>query len=425
MDYRQTIQYLYDNLPMFHRIGSAALKNDLSNSLALDNAFGLPHQKYKTIHVAGTNGKGSVSHLLAAVLQNAGFKTGLFTSPHLKDFRERIKVNGIMISEKAVVCFVEKFIEMNRELNLKSSFFELTAAMALDHFRNEKIDIAVIEVGLGGRLDSTNIITPELSVITNISFDHTAILGNTLEKIAAEKAGIIKPSVPVVVGEHQPETVNIFIEKARQQKAPIVFADQDYRSAVDENGNLAFSNQYSLLYSHVIPGLKGNYQQKNFLTVIAAIEILKKQWQITDEAVKNGFAHVVELTGLQGRWQQLGKNPKIICDTGHNEAGIRWVITQLMKEKFEKLHIVFGVVNDKDVNSILPILPTNAYYYFTKASIERSLDETILKTKATAVGLEGNAYSTVKEALDAAKSNAGINDLIFVGGSTFVVAEVV
>jgi dihydrofolate synthase/folylpolyglutamate synthase len=423
MDYRQTIQYLYDNLPMFHRIGSAALKNDLSNSLALDNAFGLPHKKYKTIHVAGTNGKGSVSHLLAAILQSAGYKTGLFTSPHLKDFRERIRVNGNMITEEAVVCFVEKFIEMNRELNLQSSFFELTAAMALDHFRNEKVDIAVIEVGLGGRLDSTNIITPELSIITNISFDHTAILGNTLEKIATEKAGIIKPTVPVVVGEYQPETANVFIKTAKQQKATIVFADQDFSLVADENGNLSFSTQNSFLYQNVISGLKGNYQQKNFLTVITSLEIMKKQWQITDEAVKNGFAHVVELTGLLGRWQQLGEKPKIICDTGHNEAGIRWVTAQLRKEKFEKLHIVFGVVNDKDVNSILPLLPTPATYYFTKAAIERALDEKILQEKAADFGLKGVTFPTVAQAFDAAKKDASENDLIFVGGSTFVVAE--
>jgi len=425
MDYQETIKYLYDNLPMFHRIGPAALKNDLSNTMALDEVFGHPHNSYKTIHIAGTNGKGSVSHLLASVFQRAGYKTGLFTSPHLKDFRERIRINGEMISEDEVVKFVGEFIEKNKTLNLQVSFFELTAAMAFSFFRKMGVDIAVIEVGLGGRLDSTNIITPELSIITNISFDHTAILGNTLEKIAVEKAGIIKKGIPVVIGEHNSKTSSVFMEKANQENAPFLFADKEYFSTTNEIGNLSFSNHCSLLYRDIAAKLKGDYQQKNFLTVIAAIEILKKKWRITDDAIREGFAKVTELTGLQGRWQQLGENPKIICDTGHNEAGIRWIIEQLLKERFEKLHIVFGVVNDKDVSTILSLLPTNAEYYFTKASIERALDEAILKEKATVFGLNGNSYSSVQRAMDAAKSNANKNDLIFVGGSTFVVAEVV
>jgi dihydrofolate synthase/folylpolyglutamate synthase len=425
MDYQQTIQYLYDNLPMFHRIGPAALKNDLSNTMALDEAFGYPRTNYKSIHVAGTNGKGSVSHLLASIFQRAGYKTGLFTSPHLKDFRERIRINGEMISEDEVVTFTDEFIEKNKKLNLQVSFFELTTAMAFSYFRKMGVDVAVIEVGLGGRLDSTNIITPVLSIITNISFDHTAILGNSLEKIAVEKVGIIKKGIPVVVGEHHPKTSPVFIEKANRENAPLLFADKAYFSKSDENGNLSFSNQCSILYRDITTALKGDYQKKNFLTVIAAIDILKKKWKITDDAVREGFAQVAELTGLQGRWQQLGENPKIICDTGHNEAGIRLIMEQLMEERFERLHIVFGMVNDKDVGTILPLLPTNAEYYFTKASIERALDEAILKEKATVFGLNGNSYPTVREALRAAKSNANKNDLIFVGGSTFVVAEVV
>jgi dihydrofolate synthase/folylpolyglutamate synthase len=409
---------------MFHRIGSAALKNDLSNTLILDEAFGYPHRSFKTIHVAGTNGKGSVSHLLAAVLQSAGYKTGLFTSPHLKDFRERIRVNGAMIDERFVVNFVEEFISKNNQLKLQASFFELTTIMAFDHFKDEGVDIAIIEVGLGGRLDSTNIITPELSIITNISFDHTAILGNTLEKIAAEKAGIIKPGIPVIIGEFQPETAVVFTLKAANEKAPLLFADQEYRSTTTDNGELSFYKNCSLLYNNIIAGLKGNYQLKNFLTVIAAIGVLIEKWNIQHTAVQQGFARVTEITGLQGRWQQLGDNPKIICDTGHNEAGISWVVEQLKKETFEKLHIVFGVVNDKDSKSILALLPADAEYYFTRAAIERALDENMLKEQAALFGLKGNAYVSVTEAIAAAKKAAAKNDLIFVGGSTFVVAEV-
>lgn len=425
MDYQQTIQYLYDNLPMFHRIGPAALKNNLDNTLALDESFGFPHRQYKTIHVAGTNGKGSVSHLLAAILQSAGYKTGLFTSPHLKDFRERIRVNGEMISEEDVVSFVEKFIKNNNKLNLQASFFELATSMAFNYFRSMKVDVAVVEVGLGGRLDSTNVITPELSIITNISFDHTAILGNTLKKIAIEKAGIIKHGIPVIVGEYHPETSDVFIEKSNFENAPLLFADQEFHSITDSNGIFSFYQHDLLLYNNLSPELKGYYQQKNFLTVISSLEILKKKWIIPEEAVSEGFSHVTRLTGLQGRWQQLGENPKIICDTGHNEDGIRNVVLQLQNEPFDRLHIIFGMVNDKDVNTVLTYLPKDAKYYFTKASIERALDQHILSEKASVFGLKGNPYPSVKEALNAAKLNAGINDLIFVGGSTFVVAEVI
>ncbi|HUM88949.1 MAG TPA: folylpolyglutamate synthase/dihydrofolate synthase family protein [Prolixibacteraceae bacterium] len=424
MDYQQTIHYLYENLPMFHRIGPAALKNDLSNTKTLDNAYGFPHQHFKTVHIAGTNGKGSVSHMLAAIFQSAGYKTGLFTSPHLIDFRERIKVNGEMIPENDVVNFVSDFIERNKILNLQASFFELTTIMAFDFFRKEKVDIAIVEVGLGGRLDSTNIITPELSVITNISFDHTAILGHTLDKIASEKAGIIKTGVPVIIGESHPKTCNVFLEKASQTGSPITFADEEFLSKTQKNGELSIFSHYKKMYENITPELKGDYQQKNILTVIAAIEVLKEKINITDEAVRNGIAQVTSLTGLQGRWQQLCETPRIICDTGHNEAGMRWVAGQLKREKYNRLHIVFGMVSDKDTSSVLALLPTSADYYFTKAPIERALDEINLKEKANSFGLNGNAYPTVKEALDAAKKRAGKNDLIFVGGSTFIVAEI-
>jgi dihydrofolate synthase / folylpolyglutamate synthase len=426
MDYKETIKYLYDNLPMFHRVGPAALKNNLDNTLALDKSFGFPHSQYKTIHVAGTNGKGSVSHLLAAILQSAGYKTGLFTSPHLKNFRERIRVNGEMIPEEDVVKFVEEFIGKNRTLNLQTSFFELTACMAFDYFRTRKVDVAVIEVGLGGRLDSTNIISPVLSIITNISFDHTAILGNTLEKIAIEKAGIIKDNIPVIIGETQAETAAIFTEKAREKNSPILFADKIYKIHQQAHGTYFSFSSSDTEPVKVDLGLKGIYQQKNLATVLSSVDILRKiGFKIDKQEVNFGLKNVVSLTGLQGRWQQLGENPLIISDTGHNEAGIRLVVDQLLKEPFDRLHIVFGMVNDKDVNTILSLLPENAEYYFTKASIERALDENILMTKATSYGLRGNAYPSVQKALDAAKLNAGKNDLIFVGGSTFVVAEVV
>jgi len=426
MDYQQTIKYLYDNLPMFHRIGPAALKNNLDNTFALDDSYNHPHRHYKTIHVAGTNGKGSVSHMLSAILQSAGYKTGLFTSPHLKDFRERIRVNGEMIEEKNVVKFVEEYINKNKILNLQTSFFELTTCMALDHFKNEEVDVAVIEVGLGGRLDSTNIITPELSVITNISYDHTSILGNTLQKIAGEKAGIIKPMIPVVIGETQIETTDIFTEKARETNSPILFADKRYMVIQKEDGSFTYNLSIN---SDPIPtdiGLKGIYQQKNLATVLSSVDILRERGFIIDEiSLKDGLKNVVPLTGIQGRWQQMGENPKIICDTGHNEGGIRQIIAQLRNEKYDQLHLVFGMVNDKDVDSVLSLLPVDAVYYFTKASIERALNENILMGKAASYGLKGSSYSTVQEAYATARRNAGKNDLIFVGGSTFVVAEVV
>jgi len=426
MEYQQAIKFLYEQLPMYQRVGPVAYKNNLDNTLALDEAFHHPHRNFKTIHVAGTNGKGSVSHMLASVLQSAGYKVGLYTSPHLKDFRERMKVNGNMISEEAVSNFVERYIELNKQLKLEPSFFELTVLMAFDYFAAEKIDIAVVEVGLGGRLDSTNIISPEISIITNISFDHMNLLGDTLEKIAIEKAGIIKSEIPVVIGEHHPQTFSVFAEKALYENAPLLFADQEYHLSVSENGTINVGNQRFILYQNIAPDLKGDYQQKNILTVVAAIEILKKKdWKISTEAVLYGFSKVVEQTGLMGRWQQLGKNPKIICDTGHNEGGISWIVEQLKNEKYDNLHIVFGMVNDKDIENALKLLPVNATYYFTKASIERALDEKQLRKQAFEHGLNGECYPTVEQALAAAKKNALPSDFIYIGGSTFVVAEVI
>jgi dihydrofolate synthase/folylpolyglutamate synthase len=426
MDYRQTIEYLFENLPMFHRVGPAALKNNLDNSLTLDKNYNYPHRYYKTIHIAGTNGKGSVSHMLASVLQSAGYKTGLFTSPHLKDFRERIRVNGEMITEKAVVDFNQGYIEKNRLMKLQTSFFELTACMAFSYFKDLNVDVAVIEVGLGGRLDSTNIINPVLSVITNISFDHTSILGNTLEKIAFEKAGIIKCGIPVVIGETQSETEILFKNIALKNSARIAFSDQEYQIKKQNNGLFSALNNSDNQFNNIELELKGNYQKKNLATVLMSIEkLIETGFIIHEEDIRKGLKNVILNTGLLGRWQETGTKPKIICDTGHNEAGIRLVMDQLKSEPHDQLHIVFGMVNDKDVDSILSLLPPNAVYYFTKAQVERALNEKILKEKASSFQLKGESYQTVVEAMEAAKSNAKEKDLIFVGGSTFVVAEVV
>jgi dihydrofolate synthase / folylpolyglutamate synthase len=426
MDYQQTIDYLFENLPMFHRVGPAALKNNLDNTLALDKAYENPHRQYKTIHIAGTNGKGSVSHTLASVLQCSGYKTGLFTSPHLKDFRERIRVNGEMIPEEAVINFIQRYIEKNRTMKLQTSFFELTACMAFNYFSEMDVDVAVIEVGLGGRLDSTNIISPVLSIITNISYDHVSILGNTLEKIAIEKAGIIKVNTPVVIGETQPETELIFRNFASKKNAPIFFADQELHINKQYNGLYSASSNRNSELIDIELELKGNYQQKNLATVLTASQKLKEiGFNIEEKNIREGLKNVVAQTGLLGRWQEIGKNPRIICDTGHNEAGIRFVMEQLENEHHNQLHIVFGMVNDKDIESILPLLPLKAVYYFTKAKVERALNEKILQEKAALFRLTGKSYPTVNEALDAAISNANANDLIFVGGSTFVVAEVV
>ena len=425
MDYLEAIKYIYGQLPMYQRSGPAAYKNNLDNTLALDLLFDHPHKNFRTVHVAGTNGKGSVSHMMASVLQEAGYKVGLYTSPHLKDYRERIRINGEMISEQSVCGFLDRFLFLNKDLRIEPSFFELSVMMAFDYFSSEKVDLAVIEVGLGGRLDSTNIVRPEVAVITNISFDHMSMLGNSLPAIAAEKAGIIKSGIPVIIGELQTEVLGVFQTKASGIGAPIQFADQEYQAAKDVEGKYSVTRQKSELYSHIELDLKGDYQVKNLITVIAAIEQLKaKKIKIHDKDVMQGLSKVMLNTGLKARWQQIGDRPKVICDSGHNEAGIQLVVEQLRKMKYRQLHFVFGTVKDKDLSAILPLLPTDAIYYFTKADIDRAMNENNLRSFAVEFNLKGEAYPSVTEAFETAKKNAGEDDLIFIGGSTFVVAEV-
>ncbi|MCD6355450.1 MAG: bifunctional folylpolyglutamate synthase/dihydrofolate synthase, partial [Prolixibacteraceae bacterium] len=430
MNYKETIEYLFTHLPMFQRVGPAAYKNNLKNTLQLDNLYGQPSRRFKSIHVAGTNGKGSVSHMLAAVFQSAGFKTGLYTSPHLKNFRERIKINGKMIPEKKVIEWVSQFKINNKKWNIQPSFFELTMTLAFDYFAQSAVDIAIVEVGMGGRLDSTNIITPELSVITNIGFDHTAFLGDSIEKIAEEKAGIIKPEVPVVIGETQPETEDVFRRFAARAKAQLFFADKEY-SVEYSMLDLKRKQVVSLLKdgAPVFAGLKldlrGMYQKKNLPAVIKTLKLMAaKGWQISDAAIFNGLGKVTELTGLQGRWQIIGANPMIVCDTGHNEDGIREVVEQLSQTPHKKLHFIFGLVSDKDPQKVLALLPQDATYYFTRAQIPRAMDEKTLADRSALFGLKGNNYPAVKQAFNEAKKNSGREDLIFIGGSTFVVAEV-
>lgn len=416
---------------MFHRVGPAAYKPDLSNTISICNALGNPENKFRSIHIAGTNGKGSTSHLLAAILQEAGYKTGLYTSPHLKDFRERIRIDGKMIPKPRVV----KFVADHRKLfeNVQPSFFEWTVGLAFDHFAKEQVDIAVIETGLGGRLDSTNVITPLVSVITNISFDHTNLLGKTLKKIATEKAGIIKKEIPVVIGETQEEVKSVFEKKAKKEKAPIRFADEEFQlSGLQHTKTIPPSlianvkAGKNLLYKDLRCGLPGLYQQKNIATVLSAIDSLRESgFVITEKAIRKGFQNVIRLTGLQGRWQVISRKPLTIADTGHNEAGIKEVVAQLKKTPYKNLHIVFGVVNDKDPSRVLALLPKNAAYYFCRANLPRSMDAGELAQKAAKSGLKGKSFSTVKKALKTAQSSALQGDMIFVGGSTFVVAEVI
>ena len=422
MNYEETVEYLYNQMPAYQRVGGIAYKEGLDNSLALDAHFGYPHRHYRTIHVAGTNGKGSTSHLLAAVLSEAGYKVGLYTSPHLIDFRERIRVNGEMIEQQFVVDFVKNHREAFEPI--MPSFFELTMEMAFLYFQFMEVDVAIIETGLGGRLDSTNIISPNLSIITNIGFDHMQYLGKTLPKIAAEKAGIIKPNTPVVIGEIENEEVReVFLKKAQQENAPIVFAEEtmdNFKSEKTSDGWVLNNDSYQNLKNE----LGGWVQNKNARTVLTSIhELLKLDYKIPNQAVYRGFANVVELTGLMGRWQTLQQKPRVVCDTGHNEHGIRYIVKQLAIENYETLRIVFGMANDKDTSTILSIMPKNAVYYFTQASVERALDVNILADNASEYGLEGNRYSSVKLALEAAKENANENDLIFIGGSSFIVAD--
>ena len=394
---------MFQQLPMYQRIGKQAFKKDLSNTLKLAEHLDHPESKFKSIHVAGTNGKGSVSHMLASVLQSAGYKTGLYTSPHLKDFRERIRINGQMISQEEVISFIEEnqiFLGQN-----KLSFFEMTVGMAFDHFAKEKVDIAIIETGMGGRLDSTNIITPVLSVITNIGLDHTAFLGEDLGTIALEKAGIIKEKTPVVIGERHIDTSKVFEEKAHEKNSKIFFA-QDYS------------------FPKYQTDLKGSYQKKNLRTVLASLKVIRELgWDLSEESIINGLRNVKLHTGLQGRWDVIREKPKVICDTAHNAEGLKLVLKQLKKEKFQQLHIVLGVVSDKDLSTILPLFPTEAKYYFSKPDVPRGLDSKILKDTAANYNLEGDNYDTVHDAFLAAEEEALDEDVIFIGGSNFTVAE--
>ena len=426
MTYEETIKYIYGRMPLFQVVGSSAYKEGLDGMRAFDEVLGHPHTSFKTIHVAGTNGKGSSSHTLASVLQSAGYKVGLFTSPHLKDFRERVRVNGEMMSKDFVVDFVEKYGKVFDVIY--PSFFEVCVAMAFSYFQQEKVDVAVIEVGLGGRLDSTNIITPELSVITNISFDHTNMLGNTLGEIAAEKAGIMKPGVPVVIGEaEEPEIRNVFLQKASAVGAPIHFVDQEIASCKVEPG---FADKTAVLNFNIdgtsfSTTLLGDYQHRNMQTAFLAVKYLREVgFEISDEALKHGFLNTVGQTHLLGRWQQLGDNPLTLCDTGHNEAGIRFVTAQIERTPHNNIRFIYGVMKDKDVEHILPLLPQDAIYYYTQASTPRAMPCDELKRRANAGGLKGEAYANVADAMAAAQRDAEPGDLIFVGGSTYVVAEI-
>lgn len=424
MTYKETLDWLFAQLPMYQREGQAAYKANLDNTLKLDAHFQHPHHHFKSIHVAGTNGKGSVSHMLASILQEAGYKTGLYTSPHLKDFRERIKVNGQMIGEN----YVTRFVSQNKELfaTIQPSFFEMTVAMAFKYFADEQADIAVIEVGLGGRLDSTNIITPLASVITNISFDHMALLGDTLPKIAAEKAGIIKPGIPAIIGTEDSAYDFVFKEKAAICKAPLTFASSAWNTRHNPDKTYNFYHRTGIAFENIESELKGNYQRKNIPVVLETILSLRNDGlQISDRNIRDGIAKAIRNTELLGRWQQLATAPYTICDTGHNIDGLTEIVAQLKTCKYDKLHIVIGMVSDKDVSSVLSILPKEARYYFCKASIPRAMNEHLLAEKAKTAGLSGNIYSTVTQAYEAAKQNASPQDMIYIGGSTFVVAEVI
>ncbi len=427
MTYQQTLDYLFARLPMYQRVGAVAYKADLVNTIKIVEVLGKPHLKLKCIHVAGTNGKGSSSHMLAAIMQQCGYKTGLYTSPHLTDFRERVKINGKMIPKNHVIDFVQKYKEPFEEI--EPSFFEWTVGLALDYFATEEVDVAIIEVGLGGRLDSTNIITPKTSLITNISFDHMNLLGDTLEKISREKAGIIKPRVPVVISQYQSETAPVFNAMAREQKAPIEYADKNYKIIKHTLSKglmqVEVLNKKDDAVHHYELDLTGIYQLKNLLGVLNVLEFIEKAgFLIEPEQVKAALKNVCGITGLRGRWQKLSDKPLIISDTGHNEDGIKQILENLKDIEYTDLHFIFGAVNDKDVSKILSLLPKEAIYYFVKANIPRALDENELLSQAQKLKLKGHSYKTVEAGLKAAKKAAKKTDLIFVGGSTFVVGDI-
>ncbi|MHC1708597.1 MAG: folylpolyglutamate synthase/dihydrofolate synthase family protein [Bacteroidales bacterium] len=416
---------------MYHRIGAAAYKTGLQTTTSLCKYLGNPHLKYKTIHIGGTNGKGSTSHLLASILQSSGIKTGLYTSPHLKDFRERIRVNGRMVPKSYVTDFIN--IHQEKFEEVLPSFFEMTFAMAIQYFADCSVEIAIFEVGMGGRLDSTNVIKPELSIITNISLDHTTFLGNTHELIATEKAGIIKKKIPVIIGETQENTKAIFLSKAAEENCEIYFADKNFRvKKADRNDSDSLAELYLDFYhkdikimSEVFCPLAGSYQLKNLCTVLQATDILKSAaYPLTSNTIRKGIKNVIRLTGFSGRWQILRKNPLTICDTGHNEAGLQYVLHEIKKIKYQSLHFVIGMVNDKDIGNILSLLPKKAVYYFCRPDIPRGLDQDELAREAMKLGLKGKAYPSVRKAYQDALITAGENDLVFVGGSTFVVAEI-
>ena len=441
MNYQQTLEYLFSQLPMFQRIGAAAYKADLNNTIAICKLLGNPENKFRSIHVAGTNGKGSTSHMLASVLQAAGYKTGLYTSPHLKDFRERIRINGKMISRNYITQFVEKY--KNEFEKIQPSFFEWTVALAFDYFRKQKVDVAVVETGLGGRLDSTNVITPLLSVITNISYDHMSLLGNTLELIAKEKAGIIKRNIPVVIGETHDETKKVFLEKAAAENAPVYFADQELKTTLVKKGkDSAFmyveiktkSKQLKEIAplsfwkeggSEIKLDLTGHYQLKNISTAIMSLALIHPFFPFNEKQLRKGISAVKQSTGLMGRWQTLSYNPLVIADTAHNEEGIKEVIKQIRKIRNKQLHFVLGMVNDKAIDKILNLLPKSASYYFCKANIPRALDAEQLAIQAAQYNLNGKVYSSVKRAFNVAKKKADKNDLVLICGSNFTVAEII
>ena len=427
--YEQVLEWMFQQIPMYQRQGQAAYKADLSVTEALDEYMGHPHRSFRTIHVGGTNGKGSVAHMLASILQSAGYRTGLYTSPHLNDFRERIRVDGQMVDRDFVISFMER----NQEhfLQVRPSFFEMTVAMAFDYFRQVQVDVAVIEVGLGGRLDSTNIIDPDLSVITNISLDHTQFLGDTVEQIAREKAGIIKENKPVVVGESDPRTADIFREKALAAQAELCFADQHYQIAREEGG---FSENpcYTILqgqqvmYNRLCTDLLGSYQSKNIVTTLRAVDVLNGLgYALADEQVRQGLFNVGGVTGFRGRWFILQNNPLIVCDTAHNEAGLNINVREVQRLNRGRLHFVLSFVNDKQLDAILKLFPTPASYYFTRASIPRALEEDKLAEMAARYGLTGQCYPLAGDALQAARDQARQEDLIYVGGSTFLVSELI